>query len=345
MTNKLKDCMIMHCLGDTLGFKNGLWEFYSGDSYSALINKLSEFINLGGINNISLKDWYASDDTIMHIIILKCLNKYGNNMDKLEQKTKKEFIKLYSYFKNSKINRIPGQTTIKYLQLLKENRKNNKFDEYAGGNGCAMRNLCIGIYYKNNLDDLIKYSIFSSKLTHPNPIGWLGGLLSAFFSYCAINNKNINDWLFLFLDLLKSKNIITYCEDNNESLVAYNDAVNLIYKYVNNKFNSNHLVYEDLSNINFSNRLLKYSNLFINGHSGGRSGISCCLIAYDCLIDSKDNFEQLLIYSIMNNYDTDTIGCVSFGLYGILYGTKNISKNLLEHLEFNKEINELCKKY
>ena len=43
-----------------------------------MTNKLSEFIDLGGIYNINLENWNASDDTIMHIIILKCLKKYGN---------------------------------------------------------------------------------------------------------------------------------------------------------------------------------------------------------------------------------------------------------------------------
>ena len=45
----------------------------------------------------------------------------------------------------------------------------------------------------------------------------------------------------------------------------------------------------------------------------------------------------------MNNYDADTIGCVAFGLYGLLYGLKNVPNNLLKDLEFTKEINELCK--
>jgi len=60
--------------------------------------------------------------------------------------------------------------------------------------------------------------------------------------------------------------------------------------------------------------------MFVGGHYHGQSGISCNLIAYDALIDAKDNFEKLIFYSIMNNFDADTIGCVAFGLYGLLYG-------------------------
>lgn len=345
MSNQLKNCLLCHCLGDTLGFKNGEWEFYNKDSYNSIQNKLCEFLELGGINQISLKNWYASDDTIMHLTLLLCLKQKWKNMDELEKITKDEFIKLNDVFNNTKINRYPGNITMKYLSLLKRKDWHPfNFDDMAGGNGCSMRTLCIGIYFHNKLDNLIRYSINSSKMTHPNPIGWMGGLLSAYMAYCAVNHKPINEWLYFFVDMVNKKEISKKYIDSNEkdALSSFYLFMNKVENYINIKFNENHNVIEDKSNIILSNRILKYNNDFDNRHIRGQSGLSCCLIAYDCLIDAKDNFEQLIFYTIMNNYDTDTIACVAFGLYGILYGIKNIPDNLLKDLEFKDEINKIC---
>lgn len=341
--NQLYNCLIMHCLGDTLGYKNKYWEFYGGNDYEAILNKISEFISLGGINKIDLKNWYASDDTLMHLSIITALKSKWKDLNELLNITKNNFIELLKVFKEGiQPDRAPGLTTIKYLNLLKDKDwKDFEFDFRAGGNGCAMRTLCIGIYFYNDIDKLIEYSINSSKMTHPNPIGWLGGLMSAYFCYCIMNKYKIEDWIFEFLDVLENKDIINkYCKTFEEKN-AYNEAIKLIYTYINSKFDKNHNLIEDKSNNILNARILKYNNMFIGGHYHGQSGISCDLIAYDALIDAKDNFERLIFYSIMNNFDADTIGCVAFGLYGLLYGLKDVPENMFENLEFKKEIKEL----
>ena len=85
MEEKYISCMVLHAVGDTVGYKNGEWEF-KGGSYEN-IEKLYEFIDLGGVNHISLKGWLVSDDTIMHMqtadAILKdfsSMNTFGNNL-------------------------------------------------------------------------------------------------------------------------------------------------------------------------------------------------------------------------------------------------------------------------
>lgn len=344
--HKLKYCLLLHCLGDTLGFKNGEWEFYSKDPYAAIYNKISEFLQLGGINQISLENWHASDDTIMHLAIMSCLksNKWSN-IQELEDLTCKKFIKLYNKFNTSNIQRYPGITTMKYLNMLSTTKwESFKFDNYAGGNGCSMRTLCIGIYFHNKLKSLLRYSINTSKMTHPNPIGWIGGLMSSYFAYCAINNIAINEWLFSFISMLNKHDILhkfVNINDVNE-LTSYHSAIHIIEKYINHKFDKNHNIIIDKSNIFLTNRIMKYNSMFTEGHREGKSGVSCCLIAYDCLIDSGENFEQLIFYTIMNNYDSDTIACISFGLYGLLYGLDNVPKNLYKNLEYKDKIDKLC---
>ena len=64
-------CMLAHALGDTIGFKNGDWEFNNGiKKFSVtLANEiLNEFISLGGVNRIDISKWIVSDDTAFHLM-------------------------------------------------------------------------------------------------------------------------------------------------------------------------------------------------------------------------------------------------------------------------------------
>jgi len=62
-------CILLHAVGDTIGFKNGDWEFNYNQkfdpNYSTTL--LYEFISLGGIIGIDFNGWKVSDDTIMHM--------------------------------------------------------------------------------------------------------------------------------------------------------------------------------------------------------------------------------------------------------------------------------------
>ena len=75
----------------------------------------------------------------------------------------------------------------------------------------------------------------------------------------------------------------------------------------------------------------------------GAGADDCIIIAYDCLLMSKDNYEKLIFTSMINIGDSDTIGSIASAWYGALYGFKNISENLKEYSRYN-EIKDLVKK-
>lgn len=89
--------------------------------------------------------------------------------------------------------RSPGNTCLRGVQRLMNDAnswKTNNFRKNAGGCGAAMRSACIGLYYPNDIKKLIEISIESGRTTHHNPIGYLGSMVSAYFTALAIKNIN-----------------------------------------------------------------------------------------------------------------------------------------------------------
>jgi ADP-ribosylarginine hydrolase len=98
--------------------------------------------------------------------------------------------------------RAPGMTCIRGANGLLNSGYNWNylgFDKNGGGCGASMRAACIGLYFYNDLDKLMQVSIESGRITHHNPLGYLGSFVAALFTAFAIQNKNPNEWLSLLL--------------------------------------------------------------------------------------------------------------------------------------------------
>lgn len=201
--NKFRATFILHALGDTIGYKNGEWEFNYYNNladYRTTLDIVFDFISLGGITDIDLKDWKVSDDTLFHIAICKALLKDKISNEDVKQ-ILKETVDEIAIDESNKIFRGIGLTTFKSLT-------EDKYSiAYSGGNGVAMRSLCIGLAFnkKEDINKLIKFSIETGKITHKNPIGFLGGLSTAYFTHLAINKIPIEKWCKKLIDLVELK--------------------------------------------------------------------------------------------------------------------------------------------
>lgn len=85
--------------------------------------------------------------------------------------------------------RAPGKTTGRSIKILDQDGSNwNKipYGDRACGCGGSMRSACIGLFFYNDIEKLIAISIESGRMTHHNPIGYLGSMISALFTGLAI---------------------------------------------------------------------------------------------------------------------------------------------------------------
>ena len=93
--------------------------------------------------------------------------------------------------------RAPGKTTGKMIKVLNEDGSNwNKIPYADRGCGCggSMRSACIGLLLWNDLEKLIGISIQAGRMTHHNPIGYLGSMVASYFTSLAVKKIDVNLW-------------------------------------------------------------------------------------------------------------------------------------------------------
>lgn len=339
-------CLVLHALGDTIGYKNGEWEFkknYSRINNETCLELVYEFINLGGITNISLKDWKVSDDTVFSLATYEilCKNKIKVFDEKIVSSISENMINSLEIAKQLHI----GRTTEKYLVKNKENNTYiAPYDKNAGGNGGAMRTLSLGLCFfgEENREILIKTSIAISKITHNNAIGYLGGLVSALMVAFAIEKIKIEKWGFKILDILEEnkKNICNI--ENEDENNDYDMFMKFWRLYLELRFKDGKLISDkSMTNLVLRNKFFNDNfNISKNPLNIGNNGYSSVIMAYDGVMSSYGSFEKIIYYTMLHSGDTDTTGAIAGGIFGAYYGIKKLksSKNLLKDLEYKKDL-------
>ena len=366
----------IHCaiIGDVIGFGNGSVEFnFNLDNTinnrsdvdkitSISIRHVANFISKGGYTKIDISKDNASDDTILLLSVLDSLVRLKNQKpNNIIDDIKNNMNKFYKDdFK--KDDRYYGNRTIKSLQRIEEGKFWDKFaySETAGGCGASMRTMPIGLIYhgKNNRNKLMEISIQSSRITHNNAIGYLGGYSSALFTAFAIEKIKLEEWIFKLIEYLKSselKNFIKsvvckeFPDDYNKHMEDLKSFTILAQTYVDLKFDGKK--YKD-SNIDIFMKLFDRRSQFYYDNFGtiykkyfnpGSNGFDSVIIAYDCLLDCNGSFETLIYYSMLHAGDSDSTGCIAGAFYGAYYGKFDLPKNLY-NIEFYDKMKRLVNK-
>ena len=192
--------MVLAAVGDAMGYKNGDWEFLT--SHKIIYNQMMEMTNNKGPLALEITlDWRYSDDTVMHIATAEGLLRQSKDSEasKICQSIAKEYKKCWSRMGG----RAPGNTTGKSIKILNEDGSNWNhipYSDRACGCGGSMRSACIGLLYYNNIERLIAISIEAGRMTHHNPVGYLGSMVASYFTGLAIKGIAPEKWAGYLFD-------------------------------------------------------------------------------------------------------------------------------------------------
>lgn len=354
-SEKCKSIFLLHAIGDTIGYKNSDWEFNNlNNDLRATLEIISEFISLGGIANINLKDWIISDDTLLNYEIAKFILDLNNEdlQEKHILKLKQEIIKMVDFQLDNNIKRQFGSMTGKAIEKWTDflDERHTHYNVASGGNGCSMRTLPIGIRFNkdSDLNNLIKCSIETSKITHNSPIGFLGGLASAYFIKLAINGVEIKKWAYLLIDLYESKEVKKYINFEDDNIFFdYRNSIKIWKKTIEIFFSDKKEPLKLKSSINLISRFkifIDIEKIMNKNEWAGANGQTSVIMAYIALLDCDGIWEKLVYYSMLHGGDSDTVGAIAGGFYGAVYGMDDVPDNLLKYLEMKKELIEMSEK-
>lgn len=341
-------------LGDTIGYKNGQWEFNYNEIDSSpdyVNNLLYEYISLGGVNDLDITDWLSSDDTILYMATMKVLTQPFTHVNEFGTKLREEYLKVMPLLEN----RHPGRVTMESLKKQQSIEWNQlPYNSQAIGNGSVMRSGCIGIFFlgRHNRNILIALAVECSRITHNSTIAILGSITSALFTAYALERKPVNHWPHKLLKILKSQRIDEYMEKSRPKEYDFFREEKGIYisqweNYVSKRFTGLRL------NTNLkimSNPVARYKYLSENFSKKcrfpGGCADDCLIMAYDAVLESGGIYEKMLIYSILHPGDSDTVGSVAFSWFGAMYGSPKIEKvvfNFFKELEYKSQLYDLVR--
>lgn len=364
-------------IGDKIGFGNGSreknymegtinksskdWE-QIGESLSSII--IFKFISEGGISGLNLTELHYSDDTIMHLDTINGFIAKYSDRDDLYNNITNNYLESFKNINEMRDLYLAGRQSIEAIKSIKSglNWRLFPYNKSAGGNGGAMRTMCIGLVYNkpSNLLALIESSIMISSITHPNCISFIGSIISALFTSYAIQDIIPETWIFEVIRLLESKTIDDIVEKIKPTFIEYmiedkKIFLNKLLTYVEQSFddNYNYLITDThLRSIFPWKRTLYYHEEFSTNKKyiyPGAGADDCIIIAYDSLLMAKNNYEKLIYMSMINIGDSDTIGSIASAWYGALYGFNNINSNLITndelYLTISKYADTLYKLY
>eukprot|EP01125_Pyxidicula_operculata_P018177 TRINITY_DN6446_c0_g1_i13.p1 TRINITY_DN6446_c0_g1~~TRINITY_DN6446_c0_g1_i13.p1 ORF type:complete len:339 (-),score=43.35 TRINITY_DN6446_c0_g1_i13:54-1070(-) len=310
---------------------------------------------------LSGKEWRVSDDTVMHIATAKALLDYKNTGRDVCHEIAKNYVEC---FKRDMRGRAEGVSTRRAINRLNDSGdgwKQTEFDPAGGGCGAAMRTMSIGLFckYPKDIEDLIRVSIDSSRITHHHPTGYLGGFVTALFTALAIARVPIIQWpkkLFQHLNEVEDyiKKSGRFVSENLAEMDNFkNNWLNYLKLRSIDKINDDNTTDEfDVKKLNYPSDWLSsphsrdqfYTKFSYRGWAGA-SGDDCTIVAYDALLFSSGDWDKFCLCGVLHGGDNDSTGCVGGAWFGAYYGFRGVPLPNYENMEYYNLLYELGHKF
>ena len=336
LKERYEAAFVLSAAGDALGYKNGKWEFCpSGITIHEEVQKL------GGVRAIRIDkaNWRVSDDTVLHLATAETLIQTVGYTDK--KKLYSALARAYQTSMEDMRGRAPGETCMMACAMLEPDKRDGfriPFNTNGGGCGAAVRSMCIGLRYPDPKDvaNLIELSIEAGRMTHNHPSGYLGSLASALFASFAIQGKPLKEWgSSLLTALIMAKDYVAQSgQDVRENMKEWD--------YFQTKWEE----YLELRNIwdgtseplfpenyDINERDIFYRKISFDGQ-GGASGHDAPMIAYDALLGSRNDWEELCRRAMFHGGDSDSTGAIAGCLYGAMFGFHRVPDGHYKGLEY-----------
>lgn len=320
-------------LGDTIGYRNGIWEFNDGNNPKPeyLKEMINQFFDVGGLYEMNISGWRASDDTIMYLDTLEVAIESTKmavetpeadwDISWFGEKLKQAYLKSMPDLSN----RDPGRATMEALEIQKSigwDKLPYRADNH--GNGSVMRVGSIGLLFSPTNYSFLEAVIACSIITHNSTIAVLGCLTMALFVSYAAARTPIGKWIPKMLAFISGKIIKEFYMKMTSVTSDQYDQGFILYKGVWEEYYRKCFISDQIIEKNWTKDLTKrYEFLVSNFSKGcetpGGCAYDCLIMAYDSLIRCSGSYEKLVALSILHPGDSDTIGSVASQLYVLYY--------------------------
>ena len=176
--------------------------------------------------------------------------------------------------------------------------------------GTSMKTAPIGLYYGDNIMELMAVAKLVSNMTHGHELATAGGIASPLLVSLGLRNIQPIEWLDYLERFLAgiSGKFIDYLNNTLRSAIVIDDP------------------YEAVKTAGEG------------WHAHDAIGV-----AFVSILKGNGDFYKTMEYAINHDGDSDTTGAIAGALFGSLYGSSKIPQNLKDDLEDSEVIYELSK--
>lgn len=338
-----------HAVGDVLGYGNSKNEFNDGNQLAGseyLYVLVNRFIALGGVNDLQIRSWNISDDTIMYLLTIKTaivaartnleIFEPGRIWEEIGVLTQAEYVSAIDQIRargggTTTLTYLANQRTIAWSALL--------YDSEAYGNGAAMRSGWIGAVQfcqdpRRSISEMnLIQATISAMITHNSAPGIWGSITATYFTTLAVTKIPISEWPTLLIKLIQSERVSDLVKDIKKTRYHrefLREQVIVLGQW--NEYVRRVLVpwqqgreMAIMSDLRQRYQFLKdhFSKNRLIAGSGGDDGT---IFSYDTLLRCDGSLEKVLILGCCHPGDSDTVGSIALSWFGAYYGSAKLDR-------------------